>query len=280
MLNLPRDKPKTVKDAIVSALTIEWPLSARKIYNQVRKKYGFAVTYQAVHKAMKELLNDKIILKEGKEYSLNRDWIESIKSFANDLGKVYEDKTTLTIEKAFEQGSGNFTFDNVYKFYMGMATMLKRLALEAGKKSGGIGTAQLRHMYWALASSQKEYDLFDDMLNSYKKTYILCRSDTKADRIAADYYRTVNPGTNVLFGLQCAENCDLIIGGNFVIQIFFEKNLVKLMDMAYKRAYLLQGMKKLYGLLFRKKANINVVLFRNPALAEQIRNEVMGHFKK
>jgi len=180
-------KPKTVKDAIISILTGEWPLSARKIYNRV-KNMGLDVSYQAVHKTTRELLNDGIILKEYKAYSINKNWIYGVKFFADNLSKVYEGKTTMTIDKAFEQGFGSFTFDNIYPFYLGITNTLKRLSYES-KKYDGAGFAQVKHMYWALASSQKEYDLLCDIFRSCKEVYILCRNNTKADRIASEFYK-------------------------------------------------------------------------------------------
>jgi len=80
----------------------------KEIYNRV-KNMGLYVSYQAVHKTIRELLDDGIILKEYKAHSINKDWIDGVKNFADNLSKVYEDKTTMTIGKAFGQGYRSVT---------------------------------------------------------------------------------------------------------------------------------------------------------------------------
>jgi hypothetical protein len=271
-------KPKKVKDAIISILTKEWPLSARKIYNRVRNMC-LDVSYQAVHKTINELLNNRIILRKDKEYALNKDWIDDVKNFAVNLSKVYEGKITMTMHKAFEQGFGSFTFDNVYSFYLGITKIFKRLSHES-KKYDGLVFAQVRHMYWALASSQKEYELLRDMFHSYKELYILCRNDTKADRIAFEFYKLLNRKTHSIFGINCADNSDMFAGGEYIIQVFFGEGMNRLLDKSYNEAETVGGMKKLYNLIFNKKTEINVVVMKNQKLSEQMRKNVLSYFKK
>lgn len=72
-------KKKTVKDYIISILSSEWPLSSRKIYNILTKRYNVAVSYQAVHKAIKELIDSGIVIRGWKDLQLNLDWIKEVK---------------------------------------------------------------------------------------------------------------------------------------------------------------------------------------------------------
>jgi len=83
-----------------------------------------------------------------------------------------------------------------------------------------------------------------------------------------------------MLGIKCAENLDVIVGGDFVIQIFFEKDTLKLLDKTYEGVETLDGMKKLYNLLFNKKTKITMVLFNNSVVAEQLREEVLDQFDR
>ena len=49
-------KDKSTKDVIIEILSSEWPLSLNKIYYKIKKKYGINVNYQAIHKAVNELV--------------------------------------------------------------------------------------------------------------------------------------------------------------------------------------------------------------------------------
>ena len=79
-------KPKTVKDAVISVLTNEWPLSSKQIYIKVRKM-NLDVSYQAVHKVLKEFVSEGITEKRGNRYKIEINWIGKIKDFGNKLEK-------------------------------------------------------------------------------------------------------------------------------------------------------------------------------------------------
>jgi hypothetical protein len=66
-------KPSTTKDAVISILTIEWPLSLRSIFYKIKKQYGYDSTYQAVYKAVKELVEARVLAAKEKQYEINID---------------------------------------------------------------------------------------------------------------------------------------------------------------------------------------------------------------
>ncbi len=60
----------SVKDDIFSILSEEPHLSAKEIHTRVKRKQGKDVTYQAVHKTIKQLLNQNILIKNEKDYRI------------------------------------------------------------------------------------------------------------------------------------------------------------------------------------------------------------------
>ncbi|MBU2476148.1 hypothetical protein KKG83_01620 [Candidatus Micrarchaeota archaeon] len=61
-------KKASSKDAVVSLLAFESPLSAKKIHERTKTKYGMQVSCQAIHKTLKKLTENKIIKKVSKEF--------------------------------------------------------------------------------------------------------------------------------------------------------------------------------------------------------------------
>ena len=58
---------KNTKGNIVQALSEEWPLTAKQLHNALKRRYSSASTYQAVHKAAKELVEEGVLQKiDGK----------------------------------------------------------------------------------------------------------------------------------------------------------------------------------------------------------------------
>ncbi|MBI2076138.1 MAG: hypothetical protein HYT72_02730 [Candidatus Aenigmarchaeota archaeon] len=80
-------KEKSLKDAIIVVLATEHPLTAKKIYNIVKRE-GFNVSYHAVYKAVKYLIEQGTVSMENKDYRINSRWIENVKRFINTFESV------------------------------------------------------------------------------------------------------------------------------------------------------------------------------------------------
>ena len=78
-----------VKDAIVNVLGGEWPLSLKEIYFAVVKQYSLDVSCQAVHKALKLLVESNVLVRQEKKYCLNIEWIRNVKSYGVMLEEAY-----------------------------------------------------------------------------------------------------------------------------------------------------------------------------------------------
>ena len=108
----------TAKDAIVSILSSEWPLTMKEIYFAAIRQHALNVSYQAMHKATKQLIQQKIITRNERTYSLNTEWIKQIKGFTEKLEKAYQEtherqwpatikQLKKEINQAVEQNSTN-----------------------------------------------------------------------------------------------------------------------------------------------------------------------------
>lgn len=60
----PRIGKSTLRDDVLLILGEEFPLNAKDIFLRVKRRSGREVTYQAVHKTLKQLLVQKILVKE------------------------------------------------------------------------------------------------------------------------------------------------------------------------------------------------------------------------
>ena len=94
---------KSTKDMVISLLSQKWPLSAKEIYNSMRREFGAEFSYQAVHKILNELQQEKILEKNGMSYQISKNWIEQVKKFSSDLDEKYTNGKTVDFEN-FESG--------------------------------------------------------------------------------------------------------------------------------------------------------------------------------
>jgi len=87
-----------VKDFCVYILGEEWPLTAKKIYNKL-KKNGISVTYQAVFKTLQELVREKVLTKNEMTYEINMAWASYLNNFSEKIKTNY-----LMKNKSFVSG--------------------------------------------------------------------------------------------------------------------------------------------------------------------------------
>jgi len=88
-------KPKNTKDAVISILTIEWPLTLREIFYKIKKQYRFSCSYQSVYKAVKELSEKEVLRKKYKKYEINIDWIKKVQSLTDIVETNYYAKKRI-----------------------------------------------------------------------------------------------------------------------------------------------------------------------------------------
>ena len=94
-LSLPGiDKSDRVKDIIVKILSFEWPLTLAQISHKAKKEHQCSKSYQAIFKALNELKEEGIIIKQNNNYSLNLSWAEKVRDFSQNLIKKYKSDNT------------------------------------------------------------------------------------------------------------------------------------------------------------------------------------------
>jgi len=267
-------KTKNVKAIIISILSREWPLTARKIYNNVRKD-GCSVTYQAVHKVLINLTDDGITLKEGKEYSLNPEWIKNTKKFYEKLEFKMENRQRLSVDDALKGDLVEILFENLFEFYSFALDLIEKIVEKSKGESCGN---EVYHMYWALAGSKSQQGQFKKILQMHPNTYFVCRGNTFADKMLAKFYES--NGSKVKLGIDCANICDTMAGGGFVIQIFFSKTLKEELDSIYENISDInsENLAKLYNHIFDKKVEVRVIIKKDFTIATEIIEGIKKRF--
>ena len=81
------NNPQSTKDRVFIILSKKYPLSLIELKNQIRKTFKTEVSFQSVRKATLQLVKEKVLVKEGKKFSFNKEWIVSFIKFGNILQK-------------------------------------------------------------------------------------------------------------------------------------------------------------------------------------------------
>jgi|SRR3989344_1223202 len=257
---------KSTKNQIIQVLSEEWPLSAKKIHNLLSRKHSTNSTYQAVHKAVSELVADSVLSKESNEYRLNPVWIEKTKELSEHLSKIYE----------MNSKGSNIALPTLYdvdKFLLN--TMLNNPPKEGEKPFLGLHWC---HFWVPLFFSISEYRKIAELLPKYD-LYAISRGDTKIDRWCGKFWG--GKGTNHKTGVDCAHIADLIIYKDMVIQVFYPQEIRKELDSFYSKNSSPEDLDayKLFENIFQKPTKINITITQNPELAEQLKEETLNYFE-
>ena len=80
---------KRISDTIIILLTLEWPLSIKGLFTRLKRQYSKTVSYQGVHKAVKRLEKDEVLVRKDSYYKLNKSWLAKIEDFTKSVNSKY-----------------------------------------------------------------------------------------------------------------------------------------------------------------------------------------------
>lgn len=260
----------SIRDCIVSILSKKWPLTAKKIYNILKKEFCLGVTYQAVHKSLLQLKEEKVIIAKNKEYSLNADWIKKIKTFSTKLEEKYSNKDTESLSKEFTM----LTFSTINEMDKFMSSLIKEFLT---KDKIDTCCSHWRHFWWPLYITKDHYSTLKEIKESYK-IYTTTSSNSAIEKWCSKVY--AKAGVNIKLGIDLETNFDFFIYKDKVIQMYWPSKLKKSIDKIYNKAKKISDIDidELFKEMFQKKTKINVVIMNNKDIAKELKEKVLSKF--
>lgn len=265
-------KATSTKDAIVTILSERWPLTPHEIYEYIARQFNLDVSYQAIHKKVRELAEEGILTSSSRGYCLSRGWISRVKDFANRMDLAYAGK-----EDSVGFDANILEFRTLSDLYTWALDSLNSDFYDPKHK--GSGCSHFNHMWdWMpLYFAKKEFGQIKGATKRYYN-YIICNSNTLADIWIANFYRKL--GWNVKLGVPCAQLCDVYVPGDTIVHVYFgdviNRTLAETFSKISDIAHL--DMEKFYGIACDVKTKIKVTINRDEELAMRILEQTRGYF--
>ena len=194
---LPLGEKMDVKDISFSILTEEYPLKLIEITNLIRKRYAKSVTFQGVRKALMQMVKEGIVLKEGKEFSINKRWVRDSKKFLDTLYLKLRLKQKVPKFDSIGGEISVFVFDTVND----MVRVWEDLSDEWYKsfKNGeyNVNCYQAAHSWEVLLHPDIEAKLMGQCRKRGIRAYILCTSDTPLDKSLVKFHERIGVKTDI-----------------------------------------------------------------------------------
>ena len=283
---------KTTKDLVISTLMYEYPLTLAKITNSIKKKFHTSVTFQGVRKAVNQLVENEVIKKTGekhKEYKLNKEWILKLRDFVEQMHESYYTKSSgIRDVEAIGEDIKVYTFDNLIdldKFWDKLIT--KWFEADKNNPKEKIYAQLSGHTWYVLGQLGEETAILETIKKHNINFYIFANDNTFLDRWSKKYYEelgfyyTTNKNNTKDNKKKTTNARYFSVYNDLIVQAEYPKKIADEIDEVYNNTKDFESFEatKLIKIL-REKAELKVTVMRNPVVAEQLRNFILGHFKK
>lgn len=276
-LPLFEQKPSTVKDMVFSILMTDFPLSLIQLLNHTKSRYGVSVTFQAVRDAVLQLMRAKVLIKEGKHYSINREWILEAHRFVDSLEKTYFKKQD-SVKNKIEVGQNMsvYTFPNL----LTMDRVWNDIITDnfaSNPNQPKIMTFESMHFWWVIVTLAQETALMRETIEKGIKHFYICYGNTPLDAWAVKHYNEIG-----LKSIMLPKPKDFIEGnnigayGDLIIQTMYSKQTAEKITSFFRRYKRIEDI-KLNELIdvVNEQTNEQLSVIKDSLLAKTMRERVI-----
>jgi len=274
-------KKKRVKDMIIDILAFEWPLSLSQIYNRIKKNYSHSVTCQATYKAITELLDAGVLIKENKLYSINADWIDKLKEFCLHIQKNHSEEEKLPlIEGVLKAKTDNNVTVLTFNSTLEMDKMWMRIKKEYYKnldKEKDVTFWEGAHCWWLLIYPESEHEELNRLKEKGVRHFFINHGDKNLDKHAKKFYEHANIEFKIDKG---PVECDIGVFGDTIMQVYLPKEIKHKIERIYEdyKSASEINIPEFIDNVLKKKVQINLILTKNKEIADQLKKRVLNEF--
>ncbi len=281
-ITLPFGKEDNVKNLVFSILTKEYPLKIIDLTNFIRKRYGKSVTFQAVRKALLQLVEESVLLNQNNQFSINKEWVINTKK---QLDRLYEELTTEKITpRSIDSIKGEvsvFTFDSLNKMMKFWEDIVDDWFDNFKEGDPNINCYQAAHAWEGLLHPDRERILMRRLQEKGIKSYILGIGSSPLDRYILKFYRKI--GIKVAFNHSTTSfDRTYYVGtyGETIVQVHYPAQTVEQLEKFFKKNKTIEEL-DLHELsdIVNKKQEIKLTIIKNLAMAKQINKSIISQIE-
>ena len=251
------------KEAIIQILAERQPLTAKEIHNSMKREGKNGHTYQATHKAIKEMVGQEVLVEAGKKYSISDKWVEGLSEFGKSIKNTQTENHEAVLECLYD----------VDKYLL---KFVEDHPPEEGEKPF-LGLHWC-HFWVPLFLTEHVYSTVKEM-GPYFDIYSLSRGSTYIDKWCEKFWK--KDKWNIKTGAHLTNSSDLLIYKGHVVYVHYPKEILKLLDGYYNKTKSMEDFDPDYLLknVLLKKIKIPVTITKDAALARQMEMETRELFR-
>ena len=268
-------KADNTKAMIINCLANDWPLTTKQIHNKIVKESAANISYQAIHKTINELLDSKILEKTENNYQLSKSWIEQNIKFFSRLTDSYSKGEKQSLEELWKKDYASVTFETLIELGKFLIHTLFRYPNPESKPYVSIE----KQAYPMIGLSQEDIKGIEDTVLKLP-CYVIEATNTPSDRYFANIKNEWSKNMHTKYGIRISDNCDVMIVGDYVAEIFINDKLLGHWHKLYAETKNFDefNLKKFTDLIYHESGKITVTVQKNSIIADEIRKKVIAYF--
>ena len=278
-LPLVENRSVSVKDMVFTILMTEYPLSLIQLLNSIKKHYARSVSFQSVRKAVLQLVEEKVLVRDNKKFLINSSYILSVVKFGSMLKKNYFGKSSAIPKVDIGQNIAVYTFFNL----LDLDSVWNDLIRDhfASEKPPKRITFEAVHFWFVLVTLAQETELMKDLIKNKVNLNYLCYGNTLLDKWAVNHYNNIGVACKTL-----SREKDFVPGhnigvyGNLIMHTTHPNSITKKMNAFFKKYKRIEDV-KLSEItdIVKEKVEIKLTVINDPLLAKTVSDNVVRKFK-
>lgn len=279
---LPFGSKDNVKNIVFSILTKEYPLKIIELTNYIKKRYGKSVTFQAVRKAVLELVANEILIRKENEFAINKEWVKKSKLFLEELNSTLEkEKVKPKSTDSIPEEVSVFTFDSLNSLMKFWQDLIDDWYKNFKKEDYRVNCYQAAHVWECLFHPEKEKTIMTQLKQKGIKSYTLSTGNTLLDKQIRKFYTKIGIKTKIEYSSSQFDK-SYYVGtyGNLIVQTKYPQEIVKSLDLFFRKNKTLEDL-DLTQLsdIVNKKITIKLTIIKNLSMAKQINKSIIEQFE-
>lgn len=264
----------STKQKIISVLSAEWPLTTKQIFERLQREYSAEISYQAVHKVIKELQEDQVIERKNEGYQLNVEWLQKSKKTLEDVEKRYMQNKKIKIPENF-RGTIEVEFDSFSKLTVWSAELFASRVLVSDGDNTLIG--YMRYGFWPLTFNFNDFLLLLRLLGKSANGYPILKNRTPFGEWVMGQYMKAG-AVKGTFDNELDLDHDVFIHGDCLVEVFTEPKFDEYMKETYNKIKNLNDLFQNFTTNKEPQTKIRVVITKNPDLAKFLKREALRKY--
>lgn len=216
----------TIKDKIIAVLSEMQPLRTQSVHEEMIRRYKIKSSFQATDKSVKQLVKEKILLKEGRGLKINPSWAKALLDYATKINRSTS-KDLFDLENAEK-----FSFNSLLEVDESINKTIAEW-INKNRKSDFVVKVQTPHCYWLARNLDYDHVFVNIVKSNVKISYYNTRNLSLDKELSLAFYKKQESDFSIEESEHKQNSTDLIINYEKTIYVKIPAGLAAKLDAAY-----------------------------------------------